>query len=209
MNRNFIFFFLSIFFLVDIYSQESIEKPITFDFEHHRLNFEVDIGVPHIVGFGFEFFLTKIKPKYSLFYSKGGKKIFDEPFKQIAKNYDFFDFSVNKVEYGLNIYFNKNIYVSIGNYEMDLNLEYDNQDNARLISDLRNSSPVFKVGYKYEKKIYLKTELGYNFNFPENIFGSGRVSDIDVITTINSNKIPLVDNNGFFLASVKIGYGFL
>ena len=89
MNRNFIFFFLSIFFLLDTYSQESIEKPITFDTEHHRLSFEVDIGVPHIVGFGFEFFLTKIKPKYSLYYSKGGKKIFDEPFKQIAKNYDF------------------------------------------------------------------------------------------------------------------------
>ena len=209
MNPSIIFFSISSLFLSIIYSQDGIEKQITLNTDHHRLNFEIDIGVPHVVGYGLDFFFIKKKPKYSLYYSKGGKKIFDRPFEQIAKNYDFFDFSVNKIEYGLNIYLNKNIYVSFGNYEMELKFEYNNEDNIRLISDLRNSSPVFKVGYKYEKKIYLKTELGYNFNFPENIFGSGRISDIDVITTINSNKIPLVDNNGFFLASVKIGYGFL
>tara|TARA_A100000164_G_scaffold115218_1_gene101593 strand:- start:309 stop:410 length:102 start_codon:yes stop_codon:yes gene_type:complete len=32
---------------------------------------------------------------------------------------------------------------------------------------------------------------------------------VHLITAINSNKIPLVDNNGFFVATVKIGYGFL
>tara|TARA_Y200000002_G_scaffold33519_1_gene24680 strand:- start:95 stop:742 length:648 start_codon:yes stop_codon:yes gene_type:complete len=210
-------FFLSIFFFIPIkkiVSQEisriSIDQTKNINTLANKLiNVELDIGAPHIFGLGLEFFVSKKKPTISFFYNSGGKKILEKPFELISENYNFFDFSVNKVEYGFNIYLKNNFYASLSRSELELIFEYDNSEDIRLINHLRNSSPVLKIGFKHGIKFFIKTEIGYNFNFPEKIFGFGKVGDFDVLTAINSNKIPLVDNNGFFVATVKIGYGFL
>ena len=210
-------FFLSIIFLISIKKIGSQElcrtlfnqtKNINL-LENKLINVELDMGVPHIFGLGLELFLSEKKPTISFFYNSGGKKILKKPFELISENYNFFDFSVNKIEYGFSIYLKNNFYASLSNNDLELIFEYDNSEDIRLVNHLRNSSPVFKIGFKHGVKFFIKTEIGYNFNFPEKIFGLGKIGDFDVVTAINSNKIPLVDDNGFFVANVKIGYGFL
>ena len=104
---------------------------------------------------------------------------------------------------------NKNIYLSGGLNYFDFYIDYDNDENIRAQTSLLNKSPIIKIGLKLGRKIYFKTELGYNFKFPEKIEGQGTLSDIAVSTTLNPSKIPLINNNGFIIASIAIGFGFL
>ena len=173
-----------------------------------KLNLNINFGFPQLIGGGLEFFFDS-KKKTSLYFNYGGKKFFSKPFDLISENYEFFDFSLNYSELGLNYSLNKNIYLSGGFNYFDFYIDYDNDENIRAQTSLINKSPIIKIGLKLGRKIYFKTELGYNFKFPEKIEGQGVLSDIAVSTTLNPSKIPLINNNGFILASIAIGFGFL
>ena len=100
-----------------------------------------------------------------MYFNYGGKKFFSKPFDLILENYEFFDFSLNYSEIGLNYFLNKNIYLSGGLNYFDFYIDYDNDENIRAQTSLLNKSPIIKIGLKLGRKIYFKTELGYNFKF--------------------------------------------
>ena len=194
MNHNIVFVFLLSFLSI------SAQK-------NNKLNLNLNFGFPQVTGYGVEFFLDS-KTKTSLYFNYGGKKFFSKPFDLILDNYEFFDFSLNYNELGINYFLNKNIYLSGGFNRFSFYIDYDNEENIRAETSLLNKSPIVKIGFMLGRKTYLKTEIGYNFNFPEKIYGYGVLNDINVTTTLNPSKIPLISKNSFVTASFVIGFGF-
>jgi len=175
--------------------------------QNNRVNVNLNFGFPQVTGYGLEFFFDS-KKKTSLYFNYGGKKFFSKPFDLILENYEFFDFSLNYNELGINYFLNKNIYLSGGFNHFNFYLDYDNEEGIRAETSLLNKSPIIKIGFKLGGKIYLKTEVGYNFKFPEKIYGKGVLNNINVTTTLNPSKIPLINKNSFVTASFVIGFGF-